>query len=496
MEKKIAIIGAGIAGLSAGCYGRMNGYDTEIFEMHTIPGGVCTGWVRKGYTFDGCLHWLTGSAPGNPNYQIWEELGALKGKKIINHEAFCHVITASGTRFIQYGNLDRLADEFKKIAPEDSAQIDRIRTDARRFGTLRMPISAPRRMNVLKKLKGLMKVAPYIPLFRHYGGMSAEKLAAGFKNPQLREVFSLIIPLPDFPAFWVLGLFSLLDKQEAGWPEGGSLALARSIARRYTDLGGKIHYGARVEEILVENDRAVGVRLADGSEHRADVVISAADGHATLFSMLKGKYVSEQMKKSYDSLPLYTPFVQVSFGVNRDMSGEPRLTTFKLPTPMRVAGMQVPWLFLNNYGFDPTMAPKGKSAITVLFWAPFDYWEKLHQDKAKYQEEKKRVEQDILTWLESIYPGIGEAIEVTDVATPMTWVRYTGNWRASYEGWRPIPATMRVEFEKTLPGLKGFSMIGQWTRPMAGLPTSAQDGRVVIELLCREDQKPFITTKP
>lgn len=62
MEKSIIIIGAGIAGMAAGCYGQMNGYRSRIFEMHDKPGGLCTAWERKGYTIDGCLHWLVGSS--------------------------------------------------------------------------------------------------------------------------------------------------------------------------------------------------------------------------------------------------------------------------------------------------------------------------------------------------------------------------------------------------------------------------------------------------
>jgi phytoene dehydrogenase-like protein len=80
MEKSIIIVGAGIAGLSAGCYGQMNGYRTQIFEMHTTPGGVCTTWKRKGYKIDGCIHWLTGSSPGNSFYPLWEELGVVQGR--------------------------------------------------------------------------------------------------------------------------------------------------------------------------------------------------------------------------------------------------------------------------------------------------------------------------------------------------------------------------------------------------------------------------------
>ncbi len=61
MDKSVIIIGAGIGGLSTGCYAQMNGYKTRIFEMGDKPGGLCTAWQRKGYIIDGCLHWLVGS---------------------------------------------------------------------------------------------------------------------------------------------------------------------------------------------------------------------------------------------------------------------------------------------------------------------------------------------------------------------------------------------------------------------------------------------------
>ena len=77
MKRKSIIISAGIAGLSAGCYGQMNGYRTQILDRHTIPGGLCTSWKRKGYAFDGCIHWLVGSSPASGFYPLWEELGAV-----------------------------------------------------------------------------------------------------------------------------------------------------------------------------------------------------------------------------------------------------------------------------------------------------------------------------------------------------------------------------------------------------------------------------------
>jgi hypothetical protein len=119
------------------------------------------------------------------------------------------------------------------------------------------------------------------------------------------------------------------------------------------------------------------VRLADGSEHFGDEVISAADGHATLFHMLGGKYVSPEMAAAYERLPLYTPLVQVSFGVKRDMGRSttgaggrpdvPRLTTVQLEAPTRIGGTEVSFIVLNNYAFDATLSPRGTSALTVMF---------------------------------------------------------------------------------------------------------------------------------
>ena len=64
-KQKLIIVGGGISGLAAGSYALMNDFDAEILEMHSLPGGMCTSWKRKGFVFDYCLHNLsaTGSAP-------------------------------------------------------------------------------------------------------------------------------------------------------------------------------------------------------------------------------------------------------------------------------------------------------------------------------------------------------------------------------------------------------------------------------------------------
>lgn len=104
----IIIIGAGIAGLAAGCYAQMNGYRTEIFELHNQPGGLCTAWERKGYTFDGCIHYLFGCGPGQPFYRVWQELGAIQGRPFAHHDELMRLTGPQGKTLIVYSDPDRL----------------------------------------------------------------------------------------------------------------------------------------------------------------------------------------------------------------------------------------------------------------------------------------------------------------------------------------------------------------------------------------------------
>ncbi len=73
-RKSIIIIGAGMGGLAAGIYDRINGFQTRIFEMHSKPGGQCAVWKRQGYLFDACIHHLFGCDPSSRMYDLWHNI--------------------------------------------------------------------------------------------------------------------------------------------------------------------------------------------------------------------------------------------------------------------------------------------------------------------------------------------------------------------------------------------------------------------------------------
>jgi len=123
--------------------------------------------------------------------------------------------------------------------------------------------------------------------------------------------------------------------------------------------------------------------------------------------------------------------------------------------------------------------------------ADYDRWKALSGEPARYRAEKELVLERVIDALGQRIPGIRSKIEVRDVATPTTWERYTGNWRGSYEGWLPNKLSFGRGMAKTLPGLANFHMVGQWVSPGGGLPPAVSTARNVVQILCKEDGKPF-----
>jgi phytoene dehydrogenase-like protein len=272
---------------------------------------------------------------------------------------------------------------------------------------------------------------------------------------------------------------------------GGSQQVVLGIAERFRNLGGALRCKSRVTQVIIEADRARGVRLSDGTEVRADEVIWAADGRTLILDLLGGKYLNDRIRHMYAEWVPVKPIVQVCLGVARDMSQEPARLAFELDQPITVAGEAHKWLSVLHHSFDPSMAPAGKAAVEVWYASGYDYWRELTQDRPRYEAEKRRIADETIATLDKRWPGFRQQVEVVDVATPTTYARYTGNWQGSPDGWYITPDNMRANPLRTLPGLAGLWMAGQWTAPFTGTVIAALTGRQVIQLLCRADRRPF-----
>lgn len=491
MVKKIVIIGGGVAGLSAGIYAKLNGFDTEIIEMHSITGGQCTAWDRKGYRFDYCLHWLVGTRKG-PFNDIWKETNVLNDDiEIIDHEIHTKLFADDGREFIIYTDLNRWEEYLCNLAPEDARKIRKMCSDMRKSAFLEPFANPPGLRKAGQYITSMFTMMPVMILFMKYGRISCDEYfrKLDFANDTLKYFLNNLYGSQDFSALAFIMMFAWFNQKNAGYLVGGSLPLANRMTNRFLELGGNLRTKSIVSKIIVDNNIVKGVILADGTEIKADYVISAADGYSTIFNMLEGKYLDKKISNAYENWKLFTPIVQVSFGIKKKIESESPVMSWIIKDQLIGSTKTINGYSVMNYCFDHTMAPEGKSVLVMRFNSPWELWKDINRDE--YKKEKEQIEKDARTILEKHYPGISADIEICDVATPLTDVKYTGVWKGSYEGFMPSSKNLMDNLNLTIPRLKKFYMAGQWLFPGGGLPPAGQSGKWAIQYICKEEKIGF-----
>jgi phytoene dehydrogenase-like protein len=497
--RKIIIIGGGIAGLSCGCYLQMNGLQTEILEAGALPGGLCTAWHRGPYVFDGCLRWLIGTHPPSAFHQIWQELGAIAGREILTHDEILRFEGTDGKTLTVPADLDKLTCEFKRIAPEDGALIDQLVRAARRCAPLEPPLDKPvELMTQFEKMRTGLRYLPMVPVILRWKNLTLPTYLARYRNDFLREALMAMAGNERMSALVLVMVLAFRTRQNIGFVVGGSLAFAEAIADRYTRLGGIVRYKTRVASVRVENSRATGVQCADGTVVPASTVVSCADGHTTIFKMLGGRFVDKKILYLYQSCDLFPALVQVSLGINKTFPDAPHTLNLLLSRPLMVddqtrhCRMEV-----ETFGSNSALCPEGKTIMTVRLPTLYEYWTHLKKNnRLRYRAEKRALVREVIGILDNRFPGLAQHLERSDIATPATFFRYTGNWQGSYEGWLPTPRILGRRIPYTLPGLEGFYMAGHWVVAGGGLPSAALSGRYVAQMICARNGKAFAASEP
>ena len=498
-EKTLIIIGAGLAGLSTGCYAQMNGYRSHIFEHHSKPGGVAAAWQRGDYFIDGGIHFVMGHKPGTKLHELYRQLGIVPANRFLDLTSYGRFIhEPSGHDLLLSDDLEQWDSVLKALSPADAQIVDELIAGGRALQGLDMSElglgKPPELMGALDQLKDMWAMRRMLRYVVGRYGQPVADYVGDVRDPVLRTCIERLF-LPQVPVYFLFMLLALLADGQMGLIEGGSHDFVRAIEERYKALGGRITYRATVEEILVEEDRAVGVRLRDGSEHRANAVVSAADGRSTIFQMLGGRYLNAKIRSRYASWKTFDPLLMINYGVALEFPDEPPFATILLEQPLTIGPQRVDGMMVRTFNYSPRFAPPGKTVVQVEMETQWDYWSDLQaQDRSAYEDEKDRVAAEALQQLEPHFPGISSRVEVTDVSTPYTTWRYTLNHQGAWEGWLMTPEAIRTYIERTLPGLSNFYMAGQWVMPGGGVPPCLYSGRHAVQLLCRRDGKPFSAT--
>ena len=222
VSKSMIIIGAGMGGLASGIYGQINGYQTQIFEMHSLPGGQCTSWQRAGYTFDACIHHLLGCSP--------------EARLILVGEAPGREEVEQGRPFV--GRAGQNLDAFLEMSGLDRSQM--YITNVVKFRPTK--ISESGRASRTSLTIGLVAVAVSLVLGVILGGISG--FYGGLADTLIQRVIEILRSIPTIP-LW-MGLAAAMPKHWSimqvyfaitiiisliGWTE-----LARVVRGRFLSL--------------------------------------------------------------------------------------------------------------------------------------------------------------------------------------------------------------------------------------------------------------------
>ncbi|MDE7286210.1 MAG: NAD(P)-binding protein, partial [Lachnospiraceae bacterium] len=195
MQNKIVIVGGGIAGLSAGIYGCLAGYDVEIYEKNPVAGGQCMGWNRKGCHIDNCIHWLTGTKKGTALREVWETVGALDENTQFAECDIFYTTVLDGQRITLWKDLERTEADLLALSPDDEAEIKKLIQHVRYASECEVPAEKPMEAMGIKDYIRLGASMANMPkVMKEYGSIDLKDLAARFHHPLLKTLFTDYMP--------------------------------------------------------------------------------------------------------------------------------------------------------------------------------------------------------------------------------------------------------------------------------------------------------------
>ncbi|MDD3920983.1 MAG: NAD(P)/FAD-dependent oxidoreductase [Eubacteriales bacterium] len=494
--KKIVIVGGGIAGLSAGVYAQLLGFESVLIEKNAVPGGQCTGWDRQGYHTDGCIHWMCGTKPGSDINDAWRDVGALSDDIEIIDLPSLWTYQAEGKSITLWADLDRLERELIELSPADEAEIKDFIKDVRAVGNMQMPAKLPTDMMSLKDLMAMGKAMKGAGgVMSRKGKIDCVEYGKRYKSTFLQKFFATSMPEGYSISSFIFSVGAFASGM-AGIPRGGSRAMALRMADRYRALGGKLLLNTSAQEIMIEGKRATGVRLDNGELVTGDYVIAACDASFALNKLLGGRYKVKALEDRFQNERDYpTPTsLMVTYALDTTMEDVPVMVNFECE-PFTIGSKTYTLAGLHHYGFEPGFAPEGKTVATstvTMSDSDYRYFAELYKDREAYGAEKERIAALLQERIEAAIPKLKGKMTVLDVATPMTYARYCNAYHGAWMSFMTTVRSKNMMLKGNIPGLENCVLTGQWLMAPGGLPTAITTGKASIQRIAKKEGMPYI----
>lgn len=459
------VIGAGIAGLICGAFLAKDGKKVLIVEQHSIPGGYCTSFKRKGFNFDAAVHHIGGCGKWGIVGRCFKTLGI--EMDFIPLEPMDHLIFPDFTIEIP-SDLDEYIACLQNRYP---LQKDKIADFFRDFIRLYRATFNNEKSQIIDKYKDWT-----------YG----EMLDAFLEDDELKMILSGqwgYIGLPPTQAS-AIGMCQMLVnylKDGAFFPDGGTQEFANTIFRKFIDFGGHIMLSCKAEKILFNGKTAIGVKLQDGKKISSNLVVSNIDVRQTFFELLEGKLDPLFLQK-INEMRVSCSFFLLYLGVDEKID----LNTLKrgfYHTAKDIHSIDNDWMYVSvPTKLCPTLAPMGKQIISVVVHMK----EEKYKDVTHWKSFKESMTLSTINRLEKYVPELKKHISVRDAATPKTLERYTLNAKGATYGWAVTADQIWDNRLSPKTPIDNLYLTGHWTRPGPGICAVVSSGWGVAKLIIED----------
>lgn len=501
-ETDVAVIGAGIAGLTAAAILSKTGLRVTVFEREPQAGGYLAAFRRGAFIFDSSIQWLNQFRAGGFVHRIHAFLGE-DGPRCRRLDRI-HRYKSTHHDYLLTSNPHDFRDQLIHDFPAERDGIAALFRDAEKLGRhlvfLDDRMRAACTMTIREKIHHAVAMLRWVWPIRHLISTPAKKgLLRYFKSQELQDLFhsndtlmSVLVPL----GLAFTGDFQVL-------PVGGGEALVEWLSKTIVQHGGEIRLSSPVSEVVVDDRRvATGVRLGTGQIIRATHVVAACDAHTLFSEMVPRGLVHEKWRQRILDADLYHSSFSIylgldcppsALGLNEELI---HLTDDAFPPSARVSGeAQTTTISVLAPSFrDPSLAAPGKGTLQIQCPAYLSYqnrWKtgpNLERGEA-YNTLKKEFAELLLDRVEkNLIPDLRQHIEEISIATPITFYRYTRNLNGGIMGFRPTQKNIKARLAQLKTPIRNLLLGGQWATYGGGVPIATQTA-VNASLLILRDRR-------
>jgi prolycopene isomerase len=473
----VAIVGAGIGGLTAAALLARKGYSVLLVEQHYMVGGYCSTFRRGGFTFDAATHFYP--LLGNPQAltsKLMAEIGVTTRWVPMDPVDTFHL--PDGSTFVVPADFDVYRGRLDERFPAERASLEAFFAEVREAYLL----------GTLEYFKG--KPTPRLDRWRHETLRQA--LDRHFADPALKLILTADGPHwggpPSRTSFVFDSMLRLSYFLGNYYPVGGSQAFADDLARAVEEAGGDILMSSTVEGIVVEAGRAVALDvtttrgpLIGRRRIGARAIVSNADLRQTLERLLPPEVVpaelARQVRELRPSFPCYLTHLGLS-GVPSEVLERAQGYYWQSWDPDTMGRGGLRFKIFSPTLYEPSMAPAGKQVVILQKVLDLDY-----EGVSDWRAQKAEIESYLLAQLESVIPGIREHIEVVTTASALTSHRFTRNLAGAMLGWEMAPDQLGARRPGIHGPLENLWRVGHWVQPGGGITpviVSAQHGAEAV----------------